>query len=178
MVRLLTNTMTIFGYIDPIIWLMLFVSVASAIGVSIYRRQLRQGILDTVLHVSLAIIASFIFYTVVEVSKRAREYEAAAPYISRQIVALKGDVLAVCREAARTSGRELPPDWTFNRREVVDIFNAARLRAPVNMVFPDGRQGNLFDFIADRARRTNTFLRNLLILSYLLGGEATARILT
>jgi len=137
---------------------------------------LKEGIFDIFLTISLAIIASFIFYAVVDLSKHAREYEAAAPYISRQIAILKGDVLAVCREAARASGRELPSEWAFNRGEVADIFNAVRLRAPVNMVFPDGRQADLFDYIVDRARRTNTFLRNLLMLSYLLGGEATAQI--
>jgi hypothetical protein len=177
--------MKIFAYVDPILWIILGISIALTmviIVVSIWRHrhQLSDGMsdiwLNVLLNISLAIIASFIFYMVVDVSKRAREYSAAAPYISRQIVTLEGDVLAVCREAARASGRELPADWSFNRGEVVDIFNAARVRTPVNMVFPDGRKANLFDYIVDRTRRTNTFLRNLLIFSYLLGGEATAQI--
>src|SRR5258706_11238724 len=103
--------MTILSYVDPVLWIILGVSIAAAILVSLLRGHVGRGILDILLNVSFAIIASFIFYTVVDVSKRAREYEAAAPYVSRQIVTMKGDVLAVCREAARVSGRELPAEW-------------------------------------------------------------------
>ena len=106
-----------------------------------------------------------------DLSKRAREYEAAAPYVSRQINLIKGDVMGICQEAARLSKRELPDQWKFNRDEVSTIFKVHRPRAAVNMIFYGGRRANLFEYMIDRARRTNTALQNLLIFSSVLGSE-------
>jgi hypothetical protein len=128
--------MSVFRYVSPILWIFLGLAIVVAIVVPIFRHGVGQVISNIILNVAFSFIASFIFYTVVVLPPRAQEHEAAAPYMSRQIVMLRGDVDAVCREAARASGRKLPAEWTFNRGEVADIFNAARLRAPVNMFFP------------------------------------------
>lgn len=168
--------MNIVMYIPSSLWIALGLSILTVLTLALIRRAFGRAILDIVVNVSFAIIASFIFFSVVDASKRMREYEAAGPYISRQIATMKGDVIALCREAAQSLGRELPPDWGFNYNEVAEIFKAAHLRSPANMVFISGKSAMIVDYMIDQARRTNESLINLLVFAFLLGGEATAQI--
>jgi hypothetical protein len=142
----------------------------------ILQKTASKEIVGVLRNICFAIIASFVFYFIVDVLKRAREYDAATPYISMQIGMIKGDVLAICREASHLSKRELPDQWKFNRDEVSTIFQNAPPRAPVNMIFYDGRRANLFEYMIDRARRTEKALQNLLIFSSVVGSEGVAKI--
>lgn len=55
-----------------------------------------------------SIVAAFIFYVFLDVSKRSRETKVVAPYVSRLVRNLQGDIIAIYSEATLIHGTRLP----------------------------------------------------------------------
>lgn len=131
---------------------------------------------DVLVNIAFSIIAAFVFYFFVDVIRRDRESRSLAPYVSRNVELLKGDVIAVCRGVARAVGVTLPQDWQFDQGDVDRLFGRATGNMQANLVFLNGQKATLMDYVFERANRSDSFLRNLSEIGVFLGGDGMALI--
>ncbi len=168
-------------FIDTRLWPIVIVALAFAIAPSKVQCWLKLNfgshVSDTIYNVSGSVIAAFVFYLFLDVNRRMREVRAVAPYVSRLVRNLQGDVKAVCIEAARASGIQLPSDWQFNSFDVERIFKNTDPRAQANMQFIDGRKASIYDYIYDRLQRTESFLDQLMLVNTQIGTEGLMKLL-
>lgn len=155
-------------------FLALSVVTLSASNISLMNNVIGAGAANILINVSYSIIAAFIFYLFVDVSKRARDIEALAPFVSKQVVLLKGDVISVCKEITRVHGTPLPDNWEFNKNDIVNSFGGVLANAQANMVYPDGRPATIFIYIKHHADRSRHWLENLSQVGLFLDGTSTA----
>ncbi len=168
-------------FIEPRLWPVVVIALAFAIAPDSVQCWLKLNIgthiTDTIYNISGSIIAAFVFYLFLDANRRWREVRAVAPYVSRLVRNLQGDVKAVCIEAARANGTQLPDNWQFNSFDVERIFRNTNPHAQSNMEFLGGRKANIYEYIYDRLQRTETFLDQIMLVNTQLGAEGLIKLL-
>lgn len=167
--------------IDPRLWLLVFPALVFAFLPFSVQTWLNLAIgsqtVQTTYNISVSIIAAFVFYLFLDVNRRLREVHHIAPYVSKLVRSLQGDIRAICFEAALTQDIRLPDSWQFYDADVERIFGRTNPRAHANMMFPDGTEASIYDYLYDRLQRTESFLDQLMLVSDQLGADGVMHVL-
>jgi hypothetical protein len=127
-------------------------------------------------NLALAIIAAFIFYLLVDVNRRWQDARSIAPYITKQIKRMKGDVEGICRDAAAAHGDPFPAEWSFDTTDVGRVFvHVAPTTVVKTMSTPIG-PATMLDAIVYRVSRTDEALANLARMSSTLGARGMTHV--
>lgn len=168
--------MKLLRFIDKVLWIPLVICIALITLPIFFQDTTPQlGGRNALVNVSYSFIAAFIFYVLIDALKRMREAQALAPYMRQQISWLKGDVISICREAARIAGETLAEDWVFNAEDMDEIFKKVTWLSEANMVDQNLKKLTFGHYLQHYAGRTRKCLNNVFGFSFFLGSEGARK---
>lgn len=159
-----------------VLCLALAIEVLAAFFREKFPTWLTKELVEVLLGIVGSVVAGFIFYLAIEVSRRHRETTALAPYVTRQIDLLRGDVEALTRECARIGSVTLS-DGLLNEGDIRAALAACMSNQQANLLLLNNQKlATAFDYLADRSDRSLKRLADLVQLGPHLGADLMAQI--